>query len=54
MKYTGVKEEDRFTALSDYPYPGIWKLKAGLPVNITVPPGYIINYYSFEGIYVNY
>lgn len=54
MKYTGISDINRIATLPDYPFPGIWKLQAGLPVKINVPPGYIINHYSFEGIYVNY
>lgn len=46
--------EDRLTTLKDYPYPGIWKLKAGGPVKVTIPPGYTMDAALLDGFYVNY
>ena len=54
IKNTKVEDKNRFTTLEDYPYPGIWKLKWGNLVKVTVPPGYIIDYYSLDGDYINY
>jgi hypothetical protein len=34
--------------------PGVWKLKAGKPITITIPPGYFIDHKALEGVYVTY
>lgn len=52
MRFTGVKDKSRFKKLDKYK--GVWQLTHGKPVEIIVPPGYFLNYYSFEGHYVNY
>lgn len=54
IKYTGIIDIERFTTLPDFPYPGIWKLKSGDPVKLIIPPGYLVDYRSLEGIYVDY
>lgn len=54
MKYTGISDSNRIKTLPEYPYPGIWKLTFGDPVTITIPPGYIVNYYAVTGFYVDY
>lgn len=54
IRQTGVTDVSRITTVSDYPYPGIWKIKDGDPVMVTVPPGYIIHHRSLEGIYVEF
>jgi len=33
---------------------GVWKLTFGKPTLIEIPPGYIVDHYSTNGIYVNY
>lgn len=50
--YIGVDDPGRFEADKDHV--GVWKMKWGKPVTVTIPPGYIVNHYSFEGVYVNY
>lgn len=50
VKYTGITDFDRFTEFNK----GVWKMKLGVPIKVTVPPGYILHHYSFEGVYVNY
>lgn len=50
VKYAGVENFDRFTQLDK----GVWKMNLGAPVKVTVPPGYILHHYSFEGVYVTY
>lgn len=54
IKNTNIPNKDRITTLADQPFPGVWKLKLGDPLEITVPPGYIVQYSSLDGIYVNY
>jgi hypothetical protein len=53
-KYTGISDLNRIKSLPEYPYPGVWVMTKGDPVKITVPPGYIINHYSMDGVYVTY
>lgn len=48
--YTTIQEDQRWENL----YPGVWKLKKGTSIEMTVPPGYRLDYYSTEGTYVNY
>lgn len=50
--YAGITDPGRVEAVENAP--GVWKLKWGKAIAITVPPGYIINHYSFTGVYVNY
>lgn len=52
MKDTGLVDPTRFTQVDKLP--GVWRLKEGTPVNITIPPGYFVQHYSFDGFYVNY
>jgi hypothetical protein len=52
LKETGVSDADRFSQVDNLT--GVWHLKEGSPVTITIPPGYFIQYYSFQGIYVNF
>lgn len=52
LKDTGVNDPDRFSSVDTFP--GVWHLKEGTPVEITIPPGYFIQYYSFQGMYVNF
>lgn len=55
VKLTGITEADRFAKLKGYEnYEGIWTLKLGSTLKFTVPPGYIIDHYSFDGVYVTY
>jgi len=54
MKHTGITDVSRITTVATFPYPGIWKMTAGAPMAITVPPGYIINHQSIDGVYVTY
>ncbi|QQG44171.1 MAG: hypothetical protein HYW86_04925 [Candidatus Roizmanbacteria bacterium] len=54
VNYTGISDIKRISKLPEFPYTGVWKLKLGLPLRIIVPPGYIIDYNSIEGIYVNF
>lgn len=49
---TGISDEKRLIA--DPKHPGVWKLSWADPAPVTVPPGYVINYYSLKGVYVNY
>lgn len=51
-KYTGVNDKERFKKVNNMD--GLWKMEKGEIAEITVPPGYIIDYNSFEGEYVNY
>lgn len=51
-KYTGVNNKERFKKVNNLD--GLWKMEKGEIMEITVPPGYIIHYNSFEGGYVNY
>lgn len=52
IKLVGPISLDRFHQVEDYA--GVWRLKPGLPVRISVPPGYIIHHSSFDGAYVNF
>lgn len=52
LKNTGISDKTRLRQLKEYK--GVWHLQWGKPITITVPPGYFINHYSFEGVYVNY
>jgi len=54
IRLTGVTDAERITPVPEFPYPGIWKVTAGEPIMITVPPGYIINHQSLEGVYVDF
>lgn len=52
MKHTGVQDPERFIKVQDLE--GVWRMEQGKPVEITIPPGYLIHHYSFEGVYVTY
>ena len=52
MKDTGLVDPSRFTQVDKLP--GVWRLKEGTPVTVTIPPGYFVQHYSFDGFYVNY
>lgn len=52
IKQTGVLDADRFVQVDTLP--GVWRMKDGPPVQITIPAGYFIQHYSFEGMYVNF
>ena len=52
VSYTGITDVARIRPIEDIK--GAWGLKFGRPQTITVPPGYGIEYYSFEGVYVDY
>ena len=54
MSLTGMTDIHRISRLPDYPYPGIWKIANGDPTTITIPPGYVVDYYALEGIYVTF
>jgi len=49
---TGITDLRRLHAVDDYS--GVWRLEPGLPITITVPPGYIIHHYALSGAYVNF
>ena len=49
-----LTNERRLKTLPEHPYPGVWKVTWGEPVELTVPAGYSINYYSLDGVYVSY
>lgn len=49
-KFTQIKLSSRVKDIEN----GVWRLEKGLPITITVPPGYFIQYYSLEGQYINY
>jgi hypothetical protein len=51
IKNTSIIDTSRIESLSSI---GSWHFKSGLPQKIIVPPGYIINYNSLSGFYVNY
>ncbi len=52
LKYTGIINPERIYNIDKAT--GVWKIKQGDPFELTVPPGYIVNHYSFEGVYVTY
>ena len=52
VSYTGITDVARIRPIENIK--GAWGLKFGRPQTITVPPGYGIEYYSFEGVYVDY
>ena len=52
IRYTGVTDITRIKPLIGIP--NGWEISWSTPLTITVPPGYGIEYYSFEGIYINY
>lgn len=54
IRLTKLTDASRITTVSDYPYPGIWRIETGDPVLITIPPGYIIHHQSLEGRYVEF
>jgi len=54
MEKTGMKDRGRITTLPGFPGEGNWKIKQGDPVEIIIPPGYIVHHNSLEGEYVNY
>jgi len=53
-KMAGVNDVSRITTVPDYEYTGIWKIKNGKPIDIIIPPGYIVDYNATEGIYINF
>jgi len=54
IKYTGIIDRGRIGLVENYLYPGIWRMRRGVPVLISIPAGYIVNHYSFEGVYVDF
>lgn len=50
-RLVGIDDQGRFEQLSG---PGSWHMKWGKPTRIKLPPGYIIDHYSLDGIYVNF
>lgn len=54
IKSTGVYDPERFSKIPKFDHPGIWKMKKGTIVNVNIPPGYVIDYSSFEGKYINF
>ncbi len=54
MRQTKLFDSTRITKVPNFNFPGIWRITPGTIVEITVPPGYIIDYNSFEGTYINY
>lgn len=50
----GLADTTRVATVAGFPYPGIWKVTWGEPVRLTVPPGYLVDHYAINGIYVNY
>lgn len=54
QEVTGIKDRNRITTLPDFPYTGIWKIKPGDPIEITLPPGYIMHHHGIEGEYVTF
>lgn len=52
IQLTGIKDRNRFKPVENFT--GVWRIDRGDPIDLTVPPGYIIHHYSFEGAYVNY
>lgn len=52
MLNTGIQQKERIRPMEGYA--GAWKLKRGNVIKITVPPGYILDHHSLEGLYVNY
>lgn len=52
MNYTYVRDPKRIFQVDAFD--GVWRVEKGNPVTITIPPGYVIDHYSFEGVYVNY
>ncbi len=54
IKATGLQDSTRLTTVPNFNYPGVWKITFGSPLEITVPPGYIVNHYSVDGTYVDF
>ncbi|MDQ5950807.1 MAG: hypothetical protein QG639_83, partial [Patescibacteria group bacterium] len=54
MQHTGMEDPSRITQLEEFPYPGIWKITYGDPVEVNIPAGYVVDHYSFEGAYVTF
>jgi hypothetical protein len=54
VQQTGIKDKNRITKIPEFSGEGIWKIKYGKPVEVTIPPGYFIHYNSLEGVYVDY
>lgn len=52
MRYTGVTDPTRFEKVAGHE--GTWKIHYGVPIELTVPPGYYINHYSLDGFYVSF
>ena len=52
IRYTGITDVARIRPLKDIE--DGWEISWGRPQTITVPPGYGIEYYDFNGIYINY
>ena len=51
-KYTQIEDEDRWIKVKNSF--GAWTLKWAKPIEISIPPGYIVHYYSLDGRYINY
>lgn len=49
---TGIVDTKRIQPIAEYP--GVWKVTWGLPITFTIPPGYYVDRYALEGVYVNY
>lgn len=54
MKETKVFDYERIDTVPNFVFPGIWRIKDGPLVDITIPPGYIIDYSALNGIYIHY
>lgn len=54
IKFIGIdpNERTRITQLKEYE--GTWKIEKGDVIKVKVPPGYILDYQSLNGIYINY
>jgi hypothetical protein len=52
VKLTGVTDLKRIEPFGDTP--GLWKVTYGPSLPIIIPPGYIVERYEREGIYIDY
>jgi hypothetical protein len=54
VKETGLKVNNNFSVMPFGNYDGVWQVESETPFKITIPVGYFVDAYSFEGVYVNY
>lgn len=54
MNETGVTDKTRISKIAEFPSIGVWKIKPGKALTLTIPPGYIVNHSALSGIYVTY